>query len=159
MPQLDPAFFASQLFWLAVMFATLYLYLARIGLPKVRTVLQDRESRIANDLEKASAMRAEAEHAKADYTSGLEGARKSAMERVTHALETIRKETQDRHAQLDQTLARQLVEAELRVTKVKNDAIAELTPVSEELATIMVNKLLAASSAGGSKKNKTAGAA
>lgn len=142
LPQLDPSSYISQLFWLAVTFGTLYLVMARLTLPRIREVLQNRQSRIADDLEKASSMKAEAEAAKTDYMTGLEEARNKAKQLLDDASEAIKKETATRNSQLDETLAHQISEAEARVSKLKEDTEAQLKPVSEELARMIVDTLL-----------------
>jgi F-type H+-transporting ATPase subunit b len=156
MPQLDITSFISQLFWFAVTFALLYVFLARISLPRVRNVLQDRQSRIESDLQKAAAMKEEAEAARSYYTSGLDEARKKAGDLIEEATASIRKQSRERHAKLDETLARQLEEADARVGQIRQKAIDEIGPISEEIAELIVAKLLGSAEP---KKNKAVGAA
>ena len=53
MPQLNPEFFISQLFWLAVTFSFLLLFLWKISLPRINSVFEKREGKINNDIETA----------------------------------------------------------------------------------------------------------
>ena len=61
MPQLNPEFFISQLFWLIVTFSFLLIFLWRISLPRISSVLEKRESKINNDIELAKQLQTEAE--------------------------------------------------------------------------------------------------
>ena len=44
MPQLNPEFFLSQLFWLAVFFSFLFIFLWKVSLPRIATVLEKRQN-------------------------------------------------------------------------------------------------------------------
>ena len=61
MPQLDPEFFVSQLFWLVVTFSFLLIFLWRISLPRISNVLKKRERKISEDLTAAKELQLEAE--------------------------------------------------------------------------------------------------
>ena len=67
MPQLDPTTFAPQLFWLVVTFVLLYLVMWKLVIPKIGEILQDRQIRIDNDLDKADHLKIEAEAAREAY--------------------------------------------------------------------------------------------
>ena len=61
MPQLNPEFFVSQLFWLVVTFSFLLLFLWKVSLPRIGSVLEKRENKINNDIETAKQLQIEAE--------------------------------------------------------------------------------------------------
>ena len=77
MPQLNPEFFVSQLFWLVVTFSFLLIFLWRISLPRISTVLEKRESKINNDMETAKQLQAEAEGIQEKIDQSLEEAKES----------------------------------------------------------------------------------
>ena len=64
MPQLDIAFFAPQIFWLVVVFAALYIFMARSAAPKIADVLKKRQDVIADDLAEAESLQRKAEEAR-----------------------------------------------------------------------------------------------
>ena len=61
MPQLNPEFFVSQIFWLTITFVFLFIFLWKKSIPKIRNVLDSREKKINNDLEDAKKFQKEAE--------------------------------------------------------------------------------------------------
>ena len=71
MPQLDPASFPSQLFWLTVCFGTMLLVLSAFVLPRITRTLTTRQGRIDGDLQAAENLRADAEAALAAYDAAL----------------------------------------------------------------------------------------
>ena len=79
MPQLDPASFPSQLFWLAVCFGTMLLVLSVFVLPRITRTLTARQGQIDGDLEAAGKLRVDAEAALAAYDAALQQARNNAL--------------------------------------------------------------------------------
>ena len=57
MPQLDPKYWASQAFWLILVFSILYISIAKFYLPKIKKNLDDRESKIKEDLDEANKLK------------------------------------------------------------------------------------------------------
>ena len=71
MPQLNPEFFVSQLFWLVVTFSFLLLFLWKVSLPRIGSVLEKRENKINNDIETAKQLQIEAEKIQAQIEQKL----------------------------------------------------------------------------------------
>ena len=61
MPQLDPEYWASQAFWLILIFASIYLLIDKIFIPKIKSNIDMREDKIRKDLEEAKNFKEEAE--------------------------------------------------------------------------------------------------
>ena len=57
MPQIDPKYWASQAFWLILIFSILYISIAKFYLPKIKKNLDDRESKIKEDLDEANKLK------------------------------------------------------------------------------------------------------
>lgn len=144
MPQLDPTYYASQVFWLIVTFLVLYFVMARAVLPRIREVLQDRQNRITMDLERAEHMRQEAEAAKLDYLNSLDEARNTATKLVSDAADAIKKESLARHAALDKTLQQQLNEAEIQIAAARKEATKQLEDVSKTFSQQLIDALTVA---------------
>ncbi len=51
MPQLNPEFWAAQIFWLILIFSSLYLIIWKVFLPKITNSIENRKSKIINDLD------------------------------------------------------------------------------------------------------------
>ena len=60
MPQLNPEFFLSQVFWLVITFSFLLIFLWRISLPRISSVLEKRENKINNEIHTAKKLQTEA---------------------------------------------------------------------------------------------------
>ncbi|MCK5425303.1 MAG: hypothetical protein KAI89_08015, partial [Emcibacter sp.] len=90
MPQLDPAVFLPQIFWLFIIFGLIYLFIAYSAAPKITQVLERRQDRIASDLQEAEKLQAQAEEARTAYEKALEEARAKATSTVASKREAIK---------------------------------------------------------------------
>ncbi|WP_174274418.1 F0F1 ATP synthase subunit B family protein, partial [Sphingomonas bacterium] len=81
MPQIDQiaAIYASQLFWLVLVFALIYFGIGRAMLPKIQRTVDDRAAKIDGDLAAAEAARAAADSAEGAYLAKLDESRAAAQ--------------------------------------------------------------------------------
>jgi F-type H+-transporting ATPase subunit b len=142
MPQLNFHDYTPQLFWLAVTFIALYLLMKRVALPRVAEVVSAREQRIANDLDRAAALKAEAEEAMQAYEKTQAEARARAADIVRQTEAAIAKETAQRQGQLAGDLGERLKGAEARIAAAKASAMGNLAGVSSEVARAAVERLI-----------------
>lgn len=87
MPQIAQAgaIYASQLFWLFVVFAAIYLVIGRGMVPRIERTIEDRDARVAADLAAAEAARTTARQADERYAGSTDGARGQAVRLVGEA--------------------------------------------------------------------------
>ena len=76
MPQLDPKYWASQAFWLILVFTILYISISKFYLPKIKNNLDNRENKIKEDLENANKFKEQSEAKLKEYEKILENAKK-----------------------------------------------------------------------------------
>ena len=89
-PPFDSSTFASQLFWLALTFGFLYWFMSKVIVPRIGGILEMRQDRIAQDLDKAHELKAEADAAIAAYEQELAEAKASANEIGNKARDTAK---------------------------------------------------------------------
>jgi F-type H+-transporting ATPase subunit b len=145
MPQFDPAFFAPQLFWLAVTFITLYILMSKVALPKIGAVLDERQRKIDDNLDKAMQLKAEAEAAIAAYEKALAESRAHAHSVIKEASERLAKQADERTRELSAKLAEQIKAGEVRIAAAKEQALANVRDVALEVAAAAVARLVGAS--------------
>jgi F-type H+-transporting ATPase subunit b len=141
MPQLDVSTFPTQLFWLAVTFVVLYVLMARLALPRVGNIILTRRNQIDGDLEKASAMKAEAEAVIAAYERALAHARQSAQGVLKETSDRLAAAAAERQKLLGDKLAAEAAIAEKRIADAKRAALADLKRVAADVARSAVGKL------------------
>ncbi|WP_321397663.1 hypothetical protein [Emcibacter sp.] len=141
MPQLDPAVFAPQIFWLAIIFGVLYLIMHYSIIPKVSDVLEKRQNRIANDLEEAGKLQREAEDARIAYEKALQEARANATATIAAKREAIKLEIEAKYNELSVKLNAEAEEAANRVQSAKDKALDDVRAVSAELCKDIVSRV------------------
>ena len=75
MPQLDPEYWPSQVFWLIIIFLTIYILISKIFIPKIKGSIDMREDKIRKDLEEAKTFREQAELKLKEYNSLMKTAK------------------------------------------------------------------------------------
>ncbi len=142
MPQFDPAFFAPQLFWLAVTFVTLYILMAKVALPKIGAVLDERQRKIDDSLDKAQQLKTEADAAVAAYEKALAESRAHAHQVIKEASDRLALQADERNRDLGVRLAEQIKNGEARIAEAKDKALVNLRDVAAEVAVAAVARLL-----------------
>lgn len=142
MPQLDVATFAPQLIWLAITFILLYLLMAKVALPRVAAVLEERAKRIEDNLEKAEGLKREAEAAREAYEKAVAESRAKASTLTTQAAERAAKETADRQHALAASLAAKGRDTEERIAAARAQALQSTHTIAADVAREAVRKLL-----------------
>ncbi len=142
MPQFDPAVWMPQLVWLAIVFIVLYLLMAKVALPRVTEVLEEREEHINESLRRAEMLRLRAEDAVAAYERTIADVRAKAAEEVRTAREQAAADSAERTAQLNERLAREIGAAEERIHRARTAAIAGLRDVAITVSGAAVERLI-----------------
>ena len=142
MPQLDPTYFATQLFWLTVTFVLLYVALAKYILPRIHYILESRKDRIDHDLGLAAQMKDEAEHTKTGYEKVLSEARVKAQAVIATSGQEADKAAAASLLELDKAVAEKIAKSEAEIAAARKEVLSNLAPVAQELATNIVEKLV-----------------
>ena len=142
MPQLDFATFAPQLIWLTLVFGVLYLVMARVALPRIATVIEERRDRIADDLDTAAQLKSDTDDAIASYETALAEARTHAHTIAQETRDRLTAETDAHRADLEGQLATRIADAEKRITATKDQALTSVRDVAVDVADAITQQLL-----------------
>jgi F-type H+-transporting ATPase subunit b len=141
MPQLDLAFFPSQIFWLIATFALLYVLLANFTLPAIGSVLENREQKIKADIQTAENLRLEAEAARENYEEALKESRLKAQSLIGESANLSEKAAAAQLAESNRAIEKQLAESEAAIDTAKKAALTQLSPLAKDLVKHMSEKL------------------
>lgn len=143
-PQFDPSSYASQLFWLVICFAVLYILMAKVALPKVGFVVEQRAARIEQDVTAAKVAAAEATTLQAAYESALLEARSAAREQLSAATVAATVAQTATYAKQNAELVTRLQAAEGNINAARQTALASITPTAVATAATTLQKLTGA---------------
>jgi F-type H+-transporting ATPase subunit b len=133
--------YASQIFWLVIIFGLIYFGIGKAMLPKVEGVIDARDKRIADDLAEAGRARATADEIEADYRARIAEAHADALKAAQAAKAKSAGEAETRVKAADAEVATKMAEAEARLLAAKNDALAGVETVAAEAAQEIVAKV------------------
>jgi F-type H+-transporting ATPase subunit b len=143
MPQIEqlPYIFASQLFWLAVVFGILFFAIGRGMVPKIQSTVELREKRIAEDLAAAQQAREAAEETEAAYRARIDASRAQAAAVTQEARQASARETETRVRAAAEKIAAKVATAEAEIRAAAEAARAEVESVAVEATQEMVARL------------------
>jgi len=141
MPQLDPTFFATQLFWLVVTFVVLYIVLSSTALPRIGNVLEERQRKIDDNLDKAAELKGKADAAIAAYEKALADSRAQAQRTLREGADVLSKQAEQRQRELGERLSAQIKDGEKRIIQAKQQAMEHVREVAAEVAKLATAKL------------------
>ena len=143
MPQINqlPDIFFSQLFWLLIVFGIIYFWIGRGMVPKIQSVVEDRDKKIADDLAAAQSAREQAEAAEEAYRERIDASRSEALKVAGEAKTQAALDTEKRLKVVDEQIGARVAEAEGRIRAAADAARRELEPVAAEAASQLVTKL------------------
>ena len=141
MPQLDFSTFPNQISWLIVTLVVIFFVLTRVALPRIGSVLAQRQGMITSDIAAAEDFKQKAVAAEAAYNQALADARAEAGRIIVAAKADIQKDVDAATAQADAELAARAAEAEARIAEIRSSAIASVTEVARDTAEALVAAL------------------
>ncbi|QJU58697.1 ATPase [Sphingomonas sp. AP4-R1] len=143
MPQIDQIaeIYASQLFWLVIVFALLYFGIGKGMLPKIEKTIEDRDARIQGDLAAAEAARAEADAAEEAYLAKLAESRAAALAETAAAKHKATLDAEAKVKAADAAVQAKAAEAEAVLAAQLADAAAGIETVATEAAQEIVARV------------------
>jgi F-type H+-transporting ATPase subunit b len=142
MPQLNPLDWAPQLIWLAITFSVLYLLMKYVALPRIGSVIDARQARIAGDIDAADKLRRETQEAIAAYEQALAEAKARAHAIAQEGRAKLNAEVSAERGKLDKELAAKQAQAEASIEAAKQAALKEVNNVAAETAAEIVQRLI-----------------
>jgi len=141
MPQLDPKYWASQAFWLFLVFSTLYISIAKFFLPKIKKNLDDRENKIKEDLEEANKLKELSEKKLKEYEFILDEGKKEVAKILMDSKNKLRIDIQNKKSAIEKEIEKELLKAQKEIIQFKKDSINSINNIAEEIAANLIEKI------------------
>ena len=142
MPQLNPEFWISQIFWLTFTFTGLYLVLSKLILPKISANLETRKSQILENIESAEKQRKESEQKIKEYDKIIQDSKIEAKNYFNQAREKILKDINLKKENLDKELNEEIRKAEIEIEDLKNKAPEKINKIAIEISRDLIQQLI-----------------
>ena len=141
MPQLDPKYWASQAFWLILVFTFLYVSVAKFYLPKIKNNLDNRENRIKDDLEDANKFKELSESKLKEYEKILENARKEVNKIHIESKNTLDKDIKTKKETIEKEIEKEILKAQKEISDLKKNSLTDIQKISENIASNIIESI------------------
>jgi F-type H+-transporting ATPase subunit b len=141
MPQLDPTYWASQAFWLILIFTALYLALSNLFIPKIKDNIDNRENKIKDDLDEAQKLKNLAEQKFGEYELSIENAKKEVQKIIFESKNKMNLEIQGKKKKIEKEIESEIRDAEKEIENLKKDSLKNISSISEEVASKVIERI------------------
>ena len=142
MPQLNPEFWVSQIFWLIITFGILYIVLSKFILPKISSNLELRKSQIQENIETAEKQREISEVKLKEYDEIILKSKLEAKNIFKNAREKVIKDINLKKEILNKQIDEEISNAEQEIKTLKRDATDKINKIAIETSSDLLKKLI-----------------
>ena len=141
MPQLDPTYWASQVFWLTIIFSAIYFLIAKIFVPKIKGNIDARESQIRKDIDEANTLKEEADKKLQKYNSLIDEAKLEARKILSESRKKINEDIQSKKEQIEKDIQKETLGATKEIEKFKINSLNKVNIISEEIVSEIIQDI------------------
>ena len=141
MPQLDPTYWASQAFWLILVFTILYISISKFYLPKIKDNLDNRENKIKEDLENANKFKEQSEAKIREYDVILDNAKKEVAKIHFDSKNTLDKNIQSKKIAMEKEIEKEILKAQEEITELKKNSISSIQSISGSIVSNIIENI------------------
>ena len=142
MPQLNPEFWVSQIFWLILSFGSLFIILSKFILPKISNNLELRKSQILDNIETAEKQKLESENKIKEYESLILNSKNKSRNYFNEARKKILQDINKKREQIENGINEEISKAEKEITDFKNKAPEKIYKIAVETSSDLVKHLI-----------------
>ena len=144
MPQLNPEFWVSQIFWLTLTFGILYVVLSKLILPKISNNLESRKSQILENIEAAEKQREDSEAKLEEYEEIISKSKLEAKNIFSQSREKVLKDIGAKREVLDKQIDEEISKAEQEINNLRESAPDKINMIAIETSSELIQKLIGA---------------
>ena len=141
MPQLDPEYWPSQVFWLTIIFLIIYILISKIFIPKIKSSIDMREDKIRKDLEEAKTFKEQAELKLKEYNSLMETAKLDVKKIISKSRQKLNEEMQIKREEIQKKIDGEISNAEIVIKKLKNDSFQKVNLISQDIVSNLIKDI------------------
>ena len=136
MPQLDPEFWTAQIFWLILIFSSLYLIIWKIFLPRITYSIENRKSKVVKDLDEAQKLK--------EYNQIIENSKKEAKKIIDDGVKKLGRDIENKKQKFDIEIEKELANVEKEIKELKKASISNINKIAVETSSEIIQQIIGA---------------
>ena len=142
MPQLNPEFWASQIFWLILIFSSLYIIMWKIFLPKISDSIENRKSRVIGDLNETQKLKENAEKKLREYNKIIEDTKKEAKKIIEDNKKKLENDIKSKKQKFNEEIEKELMSVEKEIKNLKKSSISNINKIAVEVSAELTKQIV-----------------
>ena len=142
MPQLNPEFWVSQIFWLTLTFGILYIVLSKLILPKISANLELRRSQISDNIEAAEKQREESEIKLKEFDEIISKSKIEAKNIIMEARDKALKDINSKKKILEEQIDEEIKKVESEILELRKNAPSKINKIAIETSAELIERLI-----------------
>ena len=142
MPQLDTEFWIAQIFWLTIIFSILYLVIWKIFLPKITLSIENRKSRVVNDINEAQKLKESAEKKLDEYKKIIQNSRKEAKKIIEDGRKKLERDIEVKKQKFNEDIEKELIAVEKEIKNLKKASVSNISKIAAETSAEIVKQVV-----------------
>ena len=142
MPQLNPEFWISQIFWLIFIFSFLYLIVSKIFIPKITYSIESRKFRIVNDLNETQKLKESAEQKLKEYNKIIENSKKEAKKIIDNNRKKLEQDIEVKKKTFSDEIEKELLAVEKEILDLKKNSMPNIKKIAIDTSSEVIKKIM-----------------
>ena len=142
MPQFNIEFWSAQIFWLILIFFALYTIIWKIFLPKISDSIENRKSRLVNDLDEVQKLKENAEKKLNEYNIIIEKSKKEAKKIIEDSKKKLDRDIENKKQKFNDEIEKELVATEKEIKDLKKYSISNINHIATETTTEIIKQII-----------------
>ena len=142
MPQLNPEFWGAQVFWLILIFSILYLVIWKIFLPRITYSIENRKSRIVNDLDEAQKLKESAEKKLEAYNKIIENSKQEAKKIIEDGRKRLNQDIKNKKKDFNNQIEKEIAVIEKEIKDLKKTSLSNISKIASETSAELMRKII-----------------
>jgi len=142
MPQLNPEFWAAQIFWLVLILASLYIVLWKIFLPKITDSIENRKLKVVNDLNETQKLKESAEKRLKEYNQIIEKAKIESRKILESSKKKFEDDIKNKRNIFDKTIEKEILSAENEIKHLKETSIKNINKIAINISSEVIKQVV-----------------
>ena len=142
MPQLNPEFWTSQIFWLILIFSSLYLIIWKIFLPKITYSIENRKFRIVNNLDEAQKLKENAEKKLKEYDEIIKKSKNEAKKIIEDSKKKLDRDIEDKKQKFNDEIEKEITATEKEIKNLKKNSTLNIANIAADTSAEIIKQMI-----------------